>query len=211
MKKTLSEMLLRRTELKTVTSILQMVEGQKQLFDPKVMRRMISDQPGNQIEQVDLTIPKVAKEQIERERDYYSHMWRLCDSAVQQCNHTVKVAVPKSVMKDFVTGVEAETGTVEETLASLLTRRKMLEGKVKETVSRIDWDAFVEKKTARRSPAAGLDDLMGGVEKVPASTLLSKQLHYIKQLRLCEEAIHRCNNSTEVEVDDRVFIDFKQS
>lgn len=210
MKKTLSEMLLRRSELKTVTQLLQLVEGQKQLFDPKVTRRMISDQPGNQIEQVDLQLPKCEKAQVERERDYYSHMWRLCDSAVQQCNHTVKVSVPKSVMKDFVTSAEIEPGEVSETLASLLTRRKMLADKVKETIGRIDWAAFIEARTARRSPAAGLDDMLK-VDKVPASDLLAKQLHYVRQLRLCEEAIHRANNDTQVEVDDRVFIDFKQS
>jgi len=169
-----------------------------------VSRRLVSEVSG--VEQVEAVIPKCSKAQVERERDYYSHQWRLSDQAVQQANHTVKISVPASVMKDFVSDEEMPSGNVEETLAALLSRRKGLELKVAETIRSIDTALFVEKVSVRLRITDPLDTK--SVEVLPAYRLLGKQLHYLKQLRLCETAIQRANSSTEIEVPESVFVDF---
>jgi hypothetical protein len=206
MKKTISEVLLRRNELKRQTDLRAALEKQANIFEPHVSRRLISEVSG--MEQVEAVLPKCSKAQVERERDYYSHQWRLADQAVQQANHTTRMPIPASVMKDYVSDEEMPTGDVEETLAALLSRRKGLELKVTETVRNIDTLLFVEKVSARLKITDSLDTVVKNVEVLPAYKLLGKQLHYLKQLRLCETAIQRINSTTEIEVPESVFVDF---
>jgi len=206
MKKTISEVLLRRNELKRQTDLRAALEAQA-IFEPRVQRRLISEVSG--MEQVDASIPKTTKVAVERERDYYSHQWRLCDGAVQQANHTTKIGVLKSVMKDFVSDeTDAFDTEVEETLASLLTRRKGLEQKVTETIRAVDLALFVEKVSTRLKITDSLDTVMKTVEVLPAYKLLAKQIWYLRQLRLCETAIQKTNSTVLIDVPESVFVDF---
>jgi hypothetical protein len=164
--------------------------------------------PTNAIEEVNIIIPKFSQEEIDRECDYYSHMWRVVDGAIQQANHTTLVQVPKLVMKDFVTGAENEDGDVSQTLAALLTRRKMLAEKQKEVLTKVDFTNFQERRTGRLRSMDAPTELLEDVKKQPLYELIPKQLYYVRQLRRCEEAIQFTNSHTEVEVDDSVFNDF---
>lgn len=96
MKVTLSELLVRRKELKFRCDLFQKLAKQR-IFDPTIQRKMVSDVQG--IEQVDGLIPKTTREAVEREADYYSKNWRLTDMAIQQANHTTVMKVPVTIMK----------------------------------------------------------------------------------------------------------------
>jgi hypothetical protein len=206
MKMTLSALLLRRKELKTQTDLRNVIRERISSYDPQVTRRMVD--PTNGIEEVNAVIPRYSREEIERECDFYSHQWRLADGAIQQANHTVKVTVAKSVMKDFVTGAVVSEDPVSETLASLLIRRKMLETKCSEVLARVDFADFSEKRTTRIKSFEGVGAIVDGVEKKPLYELLRKQLYYVRQLRLCEEAIQLTNSIVAIDVEDSVFTDF---
>jgi hypothetical protein len=206
MKTTLASLLLRRKELKTQTDLRNIIRSHITSFDPQVSRRMVD--PTNSIEEVNVVIPKFSQEEIERECDYYSHMWRLADGAIQQANHTTTVQVPKQVMKDFVTGGTNEDGEIPQTLAALLTRRKMLAEKQKEVLTKVDFSNFQARRTGRLRAMDAPTELLKDVVKDPLYALIPKQLYYIRQLRRCEEAIQYTNAHTEIEVDDAVFADF---
>ena len=206
MKTTLAVLLLRRKELKTQTDLRNTIRSHITSFDAQVSRRMVD--PTNGIEEVNIVIPKFSQEEVDRECDYYSHMWRLADGAIQQANHTVNVSVEKSVLKDFVSGAENTEGEVSATLAALLTRRKMLAEKQKEVLAHVDLASFQERRTGRLRSMDAPTELLKDVEKQPLYRLIPKQLYYVKQLRLCEAAIQYTNSHTEIEVDDTVFNDF---
>jgi hypothetical protein len=205
MKVTITEALVRRKELKMRTDMFTKIAAQN-VFEPRIRRQLVSDAQG--IEQVDGSIPKTTKEMVEREAAYYSKCWRLVDSAIQQANHTVKCDVPASVMQDFVTNAAVPEGDIEVTLAELLVQRKLLQEKVSEALLRVDLGAFMTTVSTRKTVAAGIEDLLAA-EKVPAHTLVAKQLHYLTQLRLCEGLVTRANIETKLDIRDEVFQDYK--
>jgi len=203
---TLSEMLVRRKEVKARTDLFQKLAKQNNIFDPKVQRRLVSDASG--IEQIDAIVPRTTREAVEREADYYSRLWRELDGLIQQANHTTKVRVPASVLKEFVTGEQAPTGEIEETLAVLLSRRKMLQQKVLEVFGAIDLQQFVTQVSTRKKISEGIEDILNA-EKVPAHMLVQKQLFYIEQFRVVEAAVSRTNANTTVDTKDELFEDFR--
>ncbi len=202
-KVTISELLVRRKELKTQESLRSQLDNPR-FFQPRVTRK-----PAHEgIDQVDGALPKLVKAQVQQERDWFSHQWRLSDNAIQHANHTLEIEVSASVMKDWVTDMEAPEGAVTETLASLLTRRKHLDQRVQETYHDIEFDKMFHKFSTRKKADEGLEDLTSDVETITASAALAQQVYYVTQLRLCEVAIHKANTETKVEVSESVFQDF---
>lgn len=205
MKVTLSELLVRRKELKARCDLFQKLAKQR-IFEPNIQRRMVSDAQG--IEQVDGIVPKTTREAVEVQADYYSKNWRLADQQIQQANHTTVMKVPVTVMKEFVTGEVLPTGEVEETLAALLSRRKTLQQKVVEAWNNIDLANFMTTISTRKKITEGIEDLVNQ-EKVAPHHLAAKQLFYVKNFRLCEAAISRVNAQTMLDVRDELFQDFE--
>lgn len=206
MKVTLSEVLVRRKELKARHDLFTKLTKQRNIFEPQVQRRVISDQQG--IEQIDAVVPRTTREAVEREADYYSRLWRLTDGLIQQLNHTTNVAVPAFVMKEFVTDQETPKGEITETLAALLSRRKMLQQKVVEVFGTIDLAGFVTQVSTRKKMSEGIEDILNQ-DKVPAHALVRKQLFYLKAFKECEAAVARTNSKTEVDIKDELFQDFE--
>jgi hypothetical protein len=205
MKVTLSELLVRRKELKARHDLFNKLTKQNNIFEPRVQRRVVSDQQG--IEQIDAIIPKTTREAVEREADYYSRLWRLVDGLIQQLNHTTNVVVPAFVMKEFVTDQTPPEGDITETLAALLGRRKALQLKVTEVFNNIDLAGFVSQVSARKKMSEGIEDLLNQ-EKMPAHALVRKPLFYLKAFKECEAAVARTNAKTEVDIKDELFEDF---
>lgn len=207
MKKVIGEVLLRRNELKRHTDLRGRVESQQRIFDPIVRRSVVSEQAG--VEEVVAVLPKCSRDMLVKEKNFYSHQWRLADSAVQQANHTVHVKIAATVMQDFDANEQPKEGEIEPTLAELLTRRKYLEEKVEEAHNGLDLTSWVEKVTARVKITDNIDELLRKVVPVPAYQLLGKQCWYLTQLRLVETAVQKTNNTVEIEVPDSVFVDFR--
>lgn len=205
----LYQLLLRRKDLKVRSGLMEQIENLRGIYDPQVSRKMIRDsEKDGAIEQIDIVVPLLRKDEVEAERNWYSHQWRLCDGAIQQANHTLRVPVQAIVMQDYTAASVEGDNVVTETLASLLTRRKTLEQKATEALRGIDVSAFTKKVSERRGPMEGIKDLIESIPAVPAYTALAKQLWYVKALRFCEEAIQRTNANTELEVEDSIFHDF---
>ena len=96
MKIKLADALLRRKELQIKVDALKSI-SHKSLFELKATRRQITDQ----VDDLQLQIPKLEAGQVTRELDWHSRQLRLVDSVIQQANWTTDVEIADSVMQDY--------------------------------------------------------------------------------------------------------------
>jgi len=95
-------------------------------------------------------------------------------------------------------------------LAEALLRRKELQGKV-DQLMQINTEALVARLNKRVNINDDWDDIMGTVPKVSAESITARRDFYARQLRLVDAAIQQCNWTTEIEVNDSVNGEFKES
>jgi len=95
-------------------------------------------------------------------------------------------------------------------LAEALLRRKELQGKV-DQLMQINTEALVARLNKRVNINDDWDDIVGTVPKVSADSITARRDFYARQLRLVDAAIQQCNWTTEIEVNDSVSGEFKES
>lgn len=95
-------------------------------------------------------------------------------------------------------------------LADALLRRKELNDKVAQLKTIKDKDVY-EMKFQRKPVNESTDDLVAQVPKITISQVTEEYDYYANKLRLIDGAIQNLNWTTEIVVDDRVWVDFTDS
>lgn len=92
-------------------------------------------------------------------------------------------------------------------LADALLRRKELQQKVDQVRIIKDKDLF-ELKFTRRQINENIDDVTSQVPKLELSQVTKEYDYYANKLRKIDAAIQQLNWTTDIDVDDKVWIDF---
>ncbi len=92
-------------------------------------------------------------------------------------------------------------------LAEALLRRKELQEKVDRMRSLTTKDLY-EVKAQRRQVTENIDDIVAQVPKITFAEFTRAFDHYAKRLRLVDAVIQQANWNTEVEVGDKVMVDY---
>jgi len=92
-------------------------------------------------------------------------------------------------------------------LADALLRRKELQQKV-DLVSNIKERDLFELKFARKKVSEDYDDVQSQVPKLELNQVTKEYDYYANKLRLIDAAIQQLNWTTDIGVDDRVWVDF---
>lgn len=95
-------------------------------------------------------------------------------------------------------------------LADALLRRKELQQKVDQTRSVKGGDIY-EPVIQRRQINEQLDEITGKVNKLELNQVTEEFDYYANKLRLIDAAIQQLNWTTEIEVSDKVWVDFAES
>lgn len=95
-------------------------------------------------------------------------------------------------------------------LADALLRRKELQEKVDQIRKIKDTDLF-EFKFNRQKITEDLDDIKAQVPKCDLSQVTEEYDYYANKLRLIDAAIQQANWTTDITVEDKVWIDYLQS
>lgn len=95
-------------------------------------------------------------------------------------------------------------------LADALLRRKELQQKVDQIRSIKDKDLF-EMKFNRQKISETMDDIQAQVPKCDLSQVTQEFDYYSNKLRLIDGAIQQLNWTTDITVDDKVWVDFTES
>jgi len=93
-------------------------------------------------------------------------------------------------------------------LAECLLRRKELQQKV-DQISPIRTADVYEVKVKRMNVTESVDDVTVTVPKLELNQVTAECDHYAKQLRLIDAAIQQANWTTEVDLVDECFTDYK--
>lgn len=94
-------------------------------------------------------------------------------------------------------------------LADALLRRKELQQKVDQIRNIRDKDLF-EFKFARKQVNENYDDIQAQVPKCELRQITEEYDYYSNKLRLIDAAIQQLNWTTDIEVDGRVWKNFKE-
>ena len=92
-------------------------------------------------------------------------------------------------------------------LADALLRRKELNEKVSQ-VKVIKSNDIYEVKLQRRQINETVDDISAQVPKLSLSQVTEEYDYYSNKLRLIDAAIQQLNWTTDITVDDRVWVDY---
>ena len=95
-------------------------------------------------------------------------------------------------------------------LADALLRRKELQQKVDQLRSIKDKDIF-EFRFERKQVNDSVDDIRAQVPVLDANQVTAEFDYYANKLRLIDAAIQQLNWTTEITVDDKVWVDFADS
>jgi ABC-type metal ion transport system substrate-binding protein len=97
----------------------------------------------------------------------------------------------------------------QKPLAELLLRRKELQNKV-DALKALDKRDLFEIKVDRKAAHEGVDDIVAAVPKMTMAEFTAGLDFYANRLRLVDAAIQRANWETNVEVDDKVWAEFRE-
>lgn len=100
----LAEALLRRKELQEQVDRLRPI-NQEKLFEVKGKRTKVTDE----IDDIVLSVPKIAMQQVTHAFDWHAKQLRLVDAAIQQANWTTEVSVDDDVMNAYIDPYVKET------------------------------------------------------------------------------------------------------
>lgn len=92
-------------------------------------------------------------------------------------------------------------------LADALLRRKELQAKVDQLRSIKQADVF-ELKVQRRQISETVDDITAQVPKLDVSEVTKEFDYYANKLRLIDAAIQQLNWTTDIQVDDKVWVNY---
>lgn len=95
-------------------------------------------------------------------------------------------------------------------LADALLRRKELQQKVDQLRAIKDKDIF-EFRFERKQVNDSVDDIRAQVPVLEANQVTAEFDYYANKLRLIDAAIQQLNWTTEIAVDDKVWVDFAES
>ena len=95
-------------------------------------------------------------------------------------------------------------------LADALLRRKELQQKVDQLRSIKDKDVF-EFRFERKQVNESIDDIRAQVPVLEVNQVTSEFDYYANKLRMIDAAIQHLNWTTDISVDDMVWIDFSNS
>lgn len=95
-------------------------------------------------------------------------------------------------------------------LADALLRRKELQQKVDQIRAVKQTDCY-EFRFERIKITDSIDDIKANVPKLELSQVTEEYDYYANKLRLIDAAIQQLNWTTEIEVDDKVWMDFAES
>lgn len=95
-------------------------------------------------------------------------------------------------------------------LADALLRRKELQQKVDQVRAIKGADVF-ENVMQRRQVNENLDDITGKVAKLELNQVTKEYDYYANKLRLIDAAIQQLNWTTDITVDDKVWMDYSES
>lgn len=94
-------------------------------------------------------------------------------------------------------------------LADALLRRKELQQKVDQIRSIKDKDLF-EMKYQRKQVNDSVDDIVAQVPKVDLNQVTSEYDYYANKLRIIDGAIQQLNWTTDIQVNDLVWVDYAE-
>lgn len=94
-------------------------------------------------------------------------------------------------------------------LAEALLRRKELQQKVDQIAVVRDKDLY-ELRFKRQKVSEDIDDITAQVPKCTLSQVTAEYDYYANKLRLVDAAIQQANWTTEIEVSDKVWIDYTE-
>ncbi len=95
-------------------------------------------------------------------------------------------------------------------LADALLRRKELQNKVDQLKTIKNSDIF-ELRMERRQINETIDDISAKVPKLNLFQVTEEYDYYSNRLRLVDAAIQQLNWTTDIKVDDKVWVDYKSS
>lgn len=95
-------------------------------------------------------------------------------------------------------------------LADALLRRKELQQKVDQIRSVKQADVF-ENVIQRKQVNENIDDILGKVAKLELNQVTKEYDYYANKLRLIDGAIQQLNWTVDIEVNDKVWVDFSDS
>lgn len=95
-------------------------------------------------------------------------------------------------------------------LADALLRRKELQQKVDQLRAIKDKDIF-EFRFERKQVNESLDDIRAQVPVLEAKQVTAEYDYYANKLRLIDAAIQQLNWTTDIAVDDKVWVDYSGS
>lgn len=208
----LNELLLRRKELAQAVQVRKKLFEQRMLYQENLRRTPARAEGDNPIDQVDGHIPRLSKEQVEEEINFYAHKLREVDEVIQQQNFGIDVVGPASIFTDFSSDFgkleKKAEGTLTKKLAAFLTRRKSLNDICRAGLAPLVEDLVVHVND--RIPASeGVEKLRAKIEKLTAGEAVAKHQFYHKQLRLVDSYIHAANHTTEVEASVSLMDDYE--
>lgn len=208
---TLDQLLLRRAELGRMLHNRQALHAQANLFKEHIQRVPVRHE-NVRMDQVSGIIPRLSKEQVEEEVNFFSMKLREVDSLIQRQNHLVEIVAESSIFVDFSSDPEKlaqkSSGKVTKSLADFLTRRKQLNTICRSNLAP-ETDDLVHEVNTRLDVAEGVDELRKKVEPLTATEALAKSDYYYRQLQLVDVAIHGANNGTKVTAPTSLFQDFE--
>lgn len=95
-------------------------------------------------------------------------------------------------------------------LADALLRRKELQEKV-DQVRQVKDRALYEIKVQRRQISETIDDITAQVPRVELNQVTAEFDYYANKLRLIDAAIQQLNWTTDIEVNDQVWVNYKEA
>ena len=95
-------------------------------------------------------------------------------------------------------------------LADALLRRKELQQKV-DQIRTIKEANIYEHVMQRRSVSEGLDDITGKVARLELNQVTREYDYYANKLRIIDGAIQQLNWTTNIVVNDKVWVDFAEA
>ncbi len=95
-------------------------------------------------------------------------------------------------------------------LADALLRRKELQQKV-DQIRKIKETDVYDVKMQRRQITDSVDDIVAQVPKLELNQVTKEFDYYANKLRLIDAAIQQLNWTTDIKVDDKVWIDYAEA
>jgi hypothetical protein len=207
----LDELLLRRTQLHKLAATRRALFAQSNLYKENINRSPVRHEQAT-LDQVSGIIPRLKKEQVEEEVNFYAQKLREVDAVVQQQNFSLDVVGAASIFVDFSSDPdkmkERSKGEVTKKLAEFLTRRKQLNDLCRSNLGPDPLD-LIHEVNERIEMADGVERIREKVENLTAAQALAKSDYYHRQLQLVDVVIHKANNGTKVKASTALMSEFE--